>query len=330
MHKLVVIVPVYNVRDYLKRCIESVLNQSFKDFKLLLVDDGSTDTSGDLCDEYALRDGRIEVIHQENMGLSEARNRGINASSEKYIMFLDSDDFIHKDTLKLLYENLKAQGADISVVGHRKIYKNEEIKKERLENNISVLDNKSAVELIVEKSNSNMIVAWGKLYDRSLFKNIRYPKEKYHEDEFVTYKILYKARRVVVSDAKVYYYLQRDNSITGDRYSLKRLEKLEGLRDAISFFENLCEYKLASYALYRYLLNLQIAYYRVKFELKEESRVLYDLKRDYDKFYIEFRKIKDFSIIKKTNLTFFYHTPDVYSVLVRVYILMTHIFFKDK
>lgn len=300
MARIAVVVPVYNVENYLERCINSILNQSFQDFKLILINDGSTDNSLKICELYQKSYNNIELIDQENMGLSVARNRGIERSSEKYIIFIDSDDYIHREMFKMLYENLIENQADISVGNHKKIYNDQKLSYRKADNIVRILSNIEAVERIVNKNDANMIIACGKLYKRSLFKDIRYPKDKYHEDEFVTYKLLYKSNKVVTSSAQLYYYTQRDKSITGDRYSLKRLEKLEALKEAIEFFNSQGDIYLEIGAKYRYLLNIQIAYYRIKFELSDEKQALRDLKSQYN---LEYKKIKEhseeISIIKK-------------------------------
>lgn len=321
MARIAVIVPVYNVENYIERCIDSILNQSFDDFKLILVNDGSTDRSYEICKEYAISDRRIKLINQENMGLSMARNNALEYSSERYLTFIDSDDYIHRDFLKILLENLIDNSADISVADHQKVYQSERTEHEEKENTIRVLSNIQAVEQVVKDNDENMIVAWGKLYKRELFEDIRYPRGKYHEDEFVTYKLYYKAETIVKTKAKLHYYTQRDESITGDKYSLKRLEKLEGLREAVEFFREKGEEDLALSANYRYLFNIQIAYYRVKFELGSNKPVMNNLKQDYDTNYRGINKdMKEYSLKEKIILRFFFYFPNIYCNLVKVYL----------
>lgn len=320
MAKLAVIVPVYNVEAYLKKCIESIIGQSFKDFRLILINDGSTDDSGDICDFYEKQDPRITVIHQANQGLSMARNKGIEESTEDYISFIDSDDAIHKDMLKILYNNLIENQGDVSICGYKPVYEGQVLEDQAQVNNVSLLNNIAAVNRIVEENDTMMIIAWGKIYKTSLFKNIRYPKGKYHEDEFVTYRVLYDAKRVVVTDAKLYYYTQRKESITGDRYSLKRLEKLEGLEEAIYFFKKRNETDLGRKAEIRYLLNIQIAYYRVKYEMSHQPIVLEKLKREYDQGYKELiEDKKNIPIIAKVKLLMFYRLPEIYCSGIKLY-----------
>ncbi|WBW98616.1 glycosyltransferase family 2 protein [Oceanirhabdus sp. W0125-5] len=325
MSEISIVVPVYNVERYLRKCISSILEQSFKDFELILVDDGSTDNSGRICDEYKEKDSRIKVIHQENSGLSAARNIGIQTSEGKYITFIDSDDFIHPNMLEVLYNNLHTNKADISICDYNIVYEDKEVTKEFSNNNTKVYSNIEAVKKIVEKSKASMIVACGKLYRRNLFCDIRYPVGKYHEDEFVTYKLLYKSTKVVVTDAKLYYYLQRSNSITGSTYSIKRLEKLEALEEGIKFFKNEENNELTYLAEFRYLFNIQIAYYRVKYEMNYNKEIMDKLKIQYNQKFREFTggNIKNISIIRRMLLRVFYIFPNIYCGLVRAYRYLT-------
>lgn len=323
MCKISIIVPVYNVERYLDKCISSILEQSFTDFELIIVNDGSKDNSGRICDEYKDSDLRIKVIHQENRGLSVARNVGIEIARGKYITFIDSDDFIHPNMLEILYNNILQNKADISICDYHLVYEGKEVSQKFGDNKIRVYNNIEGVKKIIEKSEASMIIACSKLYRRSLFDNIRYPVGKYHEDEFVTYKLLYKSTKIVVTDAKLYYYLKRSNSITGSNYSIKRLEKLEALEDAIIFFKNENNKELTYLAEYRYLLNIQIAYYRVKYEMNCNKGIMDKLKIQYNEKFNEFadNNMKSISIIKRSALKVFYICPNLYCVLVKLYLI---------
>lgn len=322
MREISIIVPVYNVEKYLDRCISSILEQSFTDFQLILVNDGSKDNSGTICDEYAKKDSRIKVIHQDNLGLSAARNIGIEASQGKYITFIDSDDFIHTNMLYILYNNLLENKADISVCNYNLVYEDKLTATNLGNNHIEVYNNIESVKKILEKSETVMIIAWGKLYKRDLFDDIRYPVGKYHEDEFVTYKLLYKSTKVVVTDAKLYYYLQRSNSITGSTYSLKRLEKLEALEEAVMFFKSKSNEELSELAQFRYMLNIQIAYYKVKYEMNHEKIVMDKLRLQYHNKFDEFKNnIESITMMKKMALKIFYTFPNLYCFFIRLYLI---------
>lgn len=326
MCEISVVVPVYNVERYLNKCINTILEQTFTNFELILVDDGSKDDSGNICDEIKEKYSRIKVIHTENAGLSAARNIGIETSEGKYITFIDSDDYIHPRMLEILYSIIIENKADISLCNHQLVYDDKAISGASINNNITVYNSVESIKKIVEKGEESMIVSCSKLYKQSLFSDIRFPLGKYHEDEFVTYKILHKCTKVVATDAKLYYYFQRANSITRRVYNVKRLEKLEALEEAIKFFKDNNNKMLTYLAEFRYLFNIQIAYYRVKYEMSNNKEIMEKLKIQYDHKYIEFAKcnIKRISIIKKILLLFFYICPNIYCFLVRVCLNFGH------
>jgi glycosyltransferase involved in cell wall biosynthesis len=332
MSEISIVVPVYNVEKYLDKCISSILQQSFTDFELILVNDGSNDNSGSKCDEYKHIDSRIKVVHQENQGLSSVRNIGIETSKGKYITFIDSDDFVHPKMLEILYNNILENKADISVCGYEIVTESKKISVKSITNNISIYNNIQSVKKIVEKSESIMIIACCKLYKLSLFQDIYYPVGKYHEDEFVTYKLLYKSNKIVVTDAKLYYYVQRSNSITRSTYSIKRLDKLEALEQAIIFFKNEHNKELAYLAGFRYLFNIQIAYYRVKYEMKYNKSIMDKLRKQYNEEFREFayNNIKNIFIIKRIILIAFYNFPNLYCALVRISSKIAPFIFRQK
>jgi glycosyltransferase involved in cell wall biosynthesis len=213
MQKIIsVIVPVYNVEDFLPRCLDSILKQRFVDFELILVNDGSTDTSGKICDEYAKIDERIKVIHQKNGGLSNARNSGIDIASGTYISFIDSDDWINEDMLFEMHEQASLHGADIVIAGHfvvnldRSIEENITVKAKR------VLDRITATKLILQDDVINSF-AWDKLYRSKLFNNLRYPVNRVFEDTATSYKLFNHASILVQLDKAYYYYVRRQSSI---------------------------------------------------------------------------------------------------------------------
>ena len=211
-----VIVPIYNVEDYLEKCIVSIQNQTYKEIEIILVDDGSPDNCGRICDEYAKTDTRIKVIHKVNGGLSDARNAGISYAVGQYIVFVDADDYIHPQMLEVLYHNLIMEDADISVCGFRNVIEEEKVLLPLLDVNSIPRESFCDLDIMEQLEYNNLItvVAWNKLYRRKLFLNLRYPKGKVHEDEFIIHQILHLCKKVVYTKEKLYYYLQRKGSIT--------------------------------------------------------------------------------------------------------------------
>ncbi len=257
MSKITVIVPVYRVEPYLKRCVDSILGQTEQDIQILLVDDGSPDNCGKICDEYAAQDSRIHVIHQENAGLSAARNTGIQwmlaHSHSQWLTFVDSDDWLEKDCLKELYQAAERLECLLSACG---LYRTRgESLKEQAEPAVLC---QSADEYYCRNDfeGASSSVACGKLYHRSLFEHLRFPVGKYHEDEFTTYRAVYQAGRVAVTDARLYAYFQNDSGITGGAWKPKRLDVLEAFAQQMAFARETGNERLLSCVRERYLWSL--------------------------------------------------------------------------
>ncbi len=213
-----VIVPIYNVEEYLPSCIESILRQTYSNLEIILVDDGSRDGSGILCDKYMEQDKRIVVIHQKNGGLSAARNSGLEIAEGEYVVFIDADDMIHPRMIGALYNDLKVCGADISICAHQCVA--EIIGYKDVEESISVshetqiyTGRECIKSFFDEVIGLDMIVVWNKLYKKEIFRTLRFPDGKIHEDEYINYKILYPMKVVSYRNQQLYYYRQRDNSI---------------------------------------------------------------------------------------------------------------------
>ena len=232
-----IIVPVYKVEKQLNTCIESILNQNFINYELILVDDGSPDECGEICDEYEKKDKRIKVIHKKNGGLSDARNAGLNIATGKYIGFVDSDDIIHPQMYEKLYNVIRKYNFDIVQCKFKKFKKIEDIEKSLNRHNESVEEytNKEAIIDMIDNNKIN-VNTWNKLYKRELFENERFPKGKIHEDEFLTYKLIYKSNKIAYINEELYYYYQNDNGIMNGSNLLKRLDRIEALEERSNFF----------------------------------------------------------------------------------------------
>lgn len=230
MPQISVIVPVYKVEPYLHKCVDSILAQTFTDFELILVDDGSPDSCGKICDEYAEKDSRVKVIHQENGGLSAARNAGLDwvfaNSNSEWIAFVDSDDYVADNYLELLFNAAKGNDADLSMCGFKRVDDKDKEIKGSLNFADIVADKVESFQLIADYP--WMVVAWGKLYKRELFDNIRYPIGKISEDEFVIHKILWKTEKVALNSSQSYYYVDRKESLTNTHKLSNYLDAFEG------------------------------------------------------------------------------------------------------
>ena len=241
MSTISVIVPVYKVEKYLKRCIDSILNQTFKDFDLILVDDGSPDNCPNICDEYAKKDTRIFVIHKENGGLSDARNTGIewalkNSNSE-WLTFIDSDDWVHFQYLDILYNVVLKYDVLISSCAMKRVKEDLDEENDIKEYRVELASLESLVMRGFTYDEFNIAVACGRLYKKELWREIRFPFGRLHEDEFTTHKLLCFCKKIAVISEKLYFYFQNDNGIMGTSLTSKRLlDQLEGFETQVNIF----------------------------------------------------------------------------------------------
>lgn len=221
-YEIDVIVPVYNVENYLRKCIDSILNQTFRKFQLILVDDGSTDTSGEICDEYEKKDSRVVVLHKKNGGISSARNCGIERSNAPYLTFVDSDDYVAPDLLEHLYNCIKKEKADVSACRLCEIYDRKPEK--RIGGKpCRVVSSREAVRLVMEAEIIS-VHSVGKLYKKELFETVKYPDGRTAEDAFVIVDILKQCKRIVITTAEKYFYIHHENSITTRSFDIRTLD----------------------------------------------------------------------------------------------------------
>jgi glycosyltransferase involved in cell wall biosynthesis len=307
--KISVIVPVYNVEKYLSRCVDSIINQTYTNLEIILVDDGSTDAGGKMCDEYAQQDNRIIVIHKENGGLSDARNAGLDIATGEYIGFVDSDDFIALEFYEILYKTLIKTNSDLAFCEFQRFHNDTEIIKNhtnykvRTDKGIDILNN------FYNKHYVTYVVMWNKLYKKDIWKNLRFPFGKIHEDEFVIHEIFYLAKQISFINASLYYYFHRENSIMvlkNENMVLRKItNKLEAFDERIKFserkqLESLC--KASVYTRNAMLLNFMFEQ-RYNESISEKIRNV--IKCNYHTFSIKY-KIKFFSIKYLPKIYFFY------------------------
>lgn len=225
MVEISIIVPVYNVKEYLKKCVDSLIAQTFKDIEIILVDDGSTDGSSEICDELLKEDERIRVIHKENGGLSDARNTGIDAARGKYIGFIDSDDYVDEHMYEILYRNLKKENADISMCGMYHCYANKTTVKAK--EGYQVMDGEEAIRMCLD-SRKIGATAVNRLYSVELAKKVRFPYGKRSEDVFILVELFSRVEKVVLDLTPLYYYVHREGTISTSAYQKGDLNVIEG------------------------------------------------------------------------------------------------------
>ena len=209
-----IIIPVYKVEKYLEKCIESVLKQTYTNLQIILVDDGSPDNCGKICDEYAKKDSRIEAIHKANGGLSDARNVGISKAKGRYIGFVDSDDYIKEDMYEILLNLIKKYDADVSICNLYDVIDGNECIRNK-ENGIREYSRIDILkEILLDKNIQSY--AWNKLYKKELFDEIKYPIGKKYEDIGTTFYLFEKCNKIVVTSEPEYYYLKRADSLVNN------------------------------------------------------------------------------------------------------------------
>ena len=237
MAEVSIIVPVYQVEKYIRQCVDSILAQTFTDFELILLDDGSKDQSGQICDEYARMDERVRVIHKENGGLSDARNKGMDQINGNYFMFVDSDDYIAPTMVECLYKNILSQNADIAACNY--LYFSENDRKKDFVTNVKseILD---GTEIFYNRKNERnygiWTVAWNKLYKRKTCGKVRFRFGKYHEDEFWANEIYQMDIKIVTISECLYYYRQHENSTMRQKKIARSLDIIEAFQERIYIY----------------------------------------------------------------------------------------------
>lgn len=232
MDKIVsIIVPVYNVENYIRNCVDSVINQTYYRWELILVDDGSQDTSGKICDEYKAIDNRIKVIHQSNGGQANARNHALDICKGDYVTFLDSDDYLHKDALKTMLNLATSYDADMVQCGYKR-GNAVHFPNVNYVDDAHLYDNHSI--FLTRKAN---VIVWGKLIKRKVVIENRLREGKFYEDDFTTWKWYYRANRIVVTENFLYYYTDNPQSTMANHRRKPSFDFVEAYRERIRYFE---------------------------------------------------------------------------------------------
>lgn len=302
-----IIVPIYNVEKYLNRCILSLINQSYKNIEIILVDDGSLDDSGNIVDIWKKKDNRIVAFHKKNGGLSDARNYGIKHANGEYLSFVDSDDYVDKHFIQVLYETAITTGAKISAVGFKCVSDDKiESTNIAIENNIEVFNTEDAINYLYT-NDKYCNYAWNKLYLKELFKEIKYPLGKKMEDLGTTYLLIDKCNCVSYNPTPLYFYYQRDESIlhktdetffkdkfqlTSQRYRYIKKKYPDNDRNYKYFFCSVLEgYPYISLAEKKFALDeAKLIWPKVKTNINIKTKIKYMVLRTFPRFYIKILK----------------------------------------
>lgn len=235
-----VIIPVYNVAPYIDECIQSVINQTYSNLEIIIIDDGSTDESGEICDSYAEKEQRIKVIHQRNKGLGAARNAGLDIAGGEIISFLDSDDAFAPEMIEKLVDLLTGTGADIAACGYyyceTEGRMSEEKSAKRLSGEKTTLTSINALQKLIQYEINFSV--WNKLYRKELFNDIRFPEGRYYEDINLTAKIFEKAGNIALSDEILMFYRRRKNAITSTVSSSNVYDRIKAMDELNRFIDD--------------------------------------------------------------------------------------------
>ena len=260
--KISVIIPIYNVEKYLKRCLDSVINQTYKNLEIILVDDGSTDSSGRICDEYAAKDKRIVIIHKENGGISDARNKGLDICTGEYISFIDSDDWIDINYFNILLMYLVNSNSDISCCDYLRTGKYITYFAYNKEIEIQMFNKHDGLEFYLEK---DIVSAWAKLYKKEIFRELKFPVGKINEDISTIFIAFSKAIKIVYVNQKLYFYYKNIESITKSKFTSKNLDLVKAYEEIVTLSKKYSEniQSLADFRLKKAYFSLLgiIAYY---------------------------------------------------------------------
>lgn len=312
MDLISVIVPVYNAEKSVERCLKSIIKQSYKNLEIIIINDGSTDKSLNICEKFYAKDSRIRIICQENGGVSKARNTGISSMSGEYVIMIDSDDYMTECTIEKLYNEILLTNADLALCdfenGSEENYSftiSEKILPE-------IINNRQALKRIyVNNHNALQYVApWGKLYKKELFKDILYPDGKIFEDIYVTHRILQRCKKIVVVPQKMFYYFEGKDSIMHKEFHIGKIDYLEALKQRIFFFKE-CGYNdLVHIAYDEYLHSLIWEYSRVR-DILKNKKAMKDIKERFREIYQKGYASQRYSDENKRFLTLFCINPEI-------------------
>lgn len=310
-----VVVPVYNVERYLDECIKSIINQTYRNLEIILVDDGSTDGSGEICDEYVRRDNRIIAFHKENGGLSSARNYGIKKSTGKYVSFIDSDDYISIYMLEYLHEAIINSNSKIACCDFKKVFDNQTINNLKADNKYEILDFDNCMKMLFSY-NHYRYIACNKLFDKNLFNNIKFPENRYYEDIWPIYNIFKRVDHVVYIRQYLYFYRCHRNSITQSNFSRKDYDLIHFLnlvkRDCIKNYNNLYGDFIIAY-IYYYLSFINKAILTKSKCIKSRKY----LKKYIKKYWKNILNSKDTPFARKCQVIIYGISFDLYSLIYK-------------
>ena len=313
-----VIVPVYNSEKFLQAALESIREQSYSNIEVLMIDDGSTDSSPQICDNFAREDERFRVIHQENKGPSAARNRGIDASKGEYLTFVDNDDLLHKDFVKILYDLCVEHQCDIALTKSFPFLEEDTIPYGEPETKLTFMDRRQLSIQLLDMGWTGLAVTMAKLFKRSLFQNIRFNEQRIIGDDDSTIYLLYWASdKSVLFQSPLYFYRsKRKGSITHSDYKLSWMTGVDAFRERMEFYESQGEMLLYAKAMRSYCRRMAENYILIKQNFPSEKELIRNLKMRGKRQSVKLVFLKGNSLGQKISAVLFAYIPEVWG---RVY-----------
>lgn len=311
-----IVVPIYNVEQYLPKCVDTLVNQTYKNIEIILVNDGSKDNSGKLCDELAETDPRISVIHKKNGGLSSARNAGMKVAKGKYIGFVDSDDWLDLKMYETLLDLLISNDADIAYADYFKASDDNAKIDFTGSPEVKCFNKDEGLDNFYNDISAQTIVAWNKLYKRELFDDIEYPNGKIHEDEGTTYKVFFKAKKTVYTNLPLYYYRYNPESITNSKFSKKNLDILDVYEEKLQFVKDNNLNRIYSKTLKWYLFKLTYCYFGCCNNLNECKEYIPSIKSKINSVFKEYKNSNEKQLHWIILFSIFQVSPKLYNSLL--------------
>lgn len=309
-----IIIPVYNSEKYLEAALQSAKEQSYENVEVLLIDDGSTDSSPSICDAFAAKDHRFRVIHQQNSGPSAARNRGIDEAKGEYLTFFDNDDLLHKDFIKILYELCKENECDIALTRSFPFLDEKTIPYGEPEIKLSFMDRRQLSTQLVDMGWTGLAVTMAKVFKKSLFEQIRFNEERIIGDDDSTIYLLYWAsEKSVLFHSPLYFYRsKRKGSITHSNYKLTWLTGVDAFRERMEFYNSQGEMILYAKAMRNYCRRMSENYILMKESFPEEKKLLRDLRERMKKQSLKMLFLRGNSLQQKISALLFAYIPDIW------------------
>ena len=316
MNELIsIIVPIYNVEDYLERCITSLIEQTYKNIEIILVNDGSQDKSLKICEKYKNIDSRIRIINKKNGGLSSARNAGIKIAKGKYFVFVDSDDYIDKTMIDFLHKDIQIKKADISICGFYNVFEN------KIEKSIHcgeefILNSEEVLTLLYSNYCVLTSLSWNKIYKREIFDDLKFTEGRVHEDDIIILDIINKCNIISFNLKPLYYYIQRKNSITGN-FKINRLDGLYALNQRDYYFKKINRKDLIdlnNYKKYYVVTNFIKNGNKVADKTQEIKNKIKECKINKREYFNLIKHSKYISIRKKLFILYSYYLERIYNL----------------